>query len=68
VEHAERHDDWTAEMADNLLREETTTKIDQLTIEIENTNDLGVLQEWMLKPKPNWALPERLVDFGMTNL
>jgi hypothetical protein len=41
-------------MADNFSREETTTEIDQLTIEIENTNDLCVLQEWMLKPKPNW--------------
>jgi hypothetical protein len=29
VEHAERHSDWTAEIAENLSREETTTEIDQ---------------------------------------
>jgi len=56
VEHAERRSHWTAEIAENLLREETMTEIDQLMLErFRGTNDLGPLKEWMLRPKPNWT-------------
>ena len=69
VEHAERRSHWTAEIEDNSSRKETTTEIDQLKLErFRGTNDLGPLKEWMLRPKPNWTLSERLVDFVMANL
>jgi hypothetical protein len=69
VEHAERRSDWTAEIADNLSREETTTEIDQLTLSrFGGTKEIGPLEDWMLRPKPDWALSERLVDYVMTNL
>ncbi len=69
VKHAERRSHWTAEIEDNSSRQETTTEIDQLTLErLRGTNDLGPLKERMLRPKPNWTLSERLVDFVMANL
>jgi hypothetical protein len=69
VEHAERRSDWTAEMADNLSREKTTTKIDQLTLNrFGETKEIGPISDWMLRPKPNWALSERLVEYVMSNL
>jgi len=69
VEHAERRSDWTAEIADNLSREETTTEIDQFTLSrFGGTKEIGPLENWMLRPKPDWSLSERLVDYVMTNL
>jgi hypothetical protein len=69
VEHAERRSDWTSEMADNMSREETTTEIDHLTLSrFGGTRERGPLEEWMLRPKPDWALSERLVEYVMTNL
>jgi hypothetical protein len=68
-EHAERRSDWTAEMADNLSKEETTTEIDHLTLNrFGGTREIGPFSEWMLRPKPNWALSERLVEYVMSNL
>ena len=69
VEHAERRSDWTAEIADNLSREETTTEIDQLTLgRFGGTREIGPLEDWMSRPKPDWALSKRLVKYVMTNL
>ncbi len=44
VEHAERRSDWSAEMADNMSREETTTEIDHLTLSrFGGTREIGPL-------------------------
>ncbi len=54
VEHAERRSDWTAEIADNLSREETTTEINQFTLSrFGGTKEIGPLENWMLTRIPS---------------
>jgi len=69
VEHAERRLGWTAEMADNMSREDTTSDLDMFTLNrFSSTLNIDLLSDWMKKPYPDRDLTMKLVDHVKTIL
>ena len=63
VRHLPRRSTWEAEVADNLSRAESTINRERVLLDrFERGKIPRSFGAWMLDPKEDWSLPERIVN------